>query len=220
MKTSENISELAEALAKAQGVIEGAVRGNVNPAFRSRYADLGAVWDAIRAPLSSAGIAVVQALGASDGRITCTTRLLKGAQWIESELVLPVGKQDAQGYGSAATYARRYALMAMVGIAPIDDDGNAAVGSDAAHKKRAPGHDEGPPVRRHAAPAATAALPAYPQERWDQSIEAWRTRVAAGIHPDAIVRTIATKYTLSDEQLAAIHALAQPTTEETDDGQR
>lgn len=66
---------------------------------------------------------------------------------------------------------------------------------------------------------APAALPAYPQERWDASFAAWRTRVAAGVDPDAIIRTIATKYTLTDEQQAAIRALAQPV-EETDDGQR
>lgn len=129
MRTSETINELADALAKAQSAIEGAVRGNVNPAFRSRYADLGAVWDAIREPMTAAGIAVVQALGTEDGKVSCTTRLMKGGQWIESDFAVPVGKHDAQGFGSAATYVRRYALMAMVGIAPIDDDGNASIGS-------------------------------------------------------------------------------------------
>jgi hypothetical protein len=128
MRTSEQINELADALAKAQSAIEGAVRGNVNPAFRSRYADLGAVWDAIREPLSAAGIAVVQALETSDGRVICTTRMMKGGQWIEADFSLPVAKQDAHGYGAAASYARRYSLMAMVGVPSIDTDANDAVG--------------------------------------------------------------------------------------------
>lgn len=157
MKTSEQIDDLAAALAKAQGTIEGAVKGAVNPAFRSRYADLGSVWEAIRAPLSAAGIAVVQGVSAGDGRVTCTTRLLKGAQWIESELSLPVSKPDAQGYGSAATYARRYSLMGMVGIAPIDDDGNAAVGhGSAAH---APAGNSAPARPRPSQPTAEAVDP-------------------------------------------------------------
>ena len=81
------------------------------------------------------------------------------------------------------------------------------------------GHDDGQPAR-HAAPAAPAALPAYPQERWDASFAAWRTRVVAGVSPGTIISTIATKYTLTEEQEAAILKLAQPTAEETDDDRR
>lgn len=130
MNRSEQINEIAAALAKAQAKIEGAVKGNTNPAFRSQYADLGAVWIAIREPLTSHGIAVLQQLGTSENRVACTTVLTHASgQWIEFEpFVVPTTKQDAQGFGSAATYARRYALMAAVGIAPIDDDGEAAVG--------------------------------------------------------------------------------------------
>lgn len=130
MNRSESIADLAGALAKAQAKIEGAVKGNTNPAFRSRYADLGAVWDAIREPLTSAGIAVLQQLSTADNRVCCTTILTHASgQWIEFEpFAVPTTKQDAQGFGSAATYARRYSLMAAVGIAPIDDDGEAAVG--------------------------------------------------------------------------------------------
>ncbi len=139
MRTSEQINELADALAKAQGAIEGAIKGNVNPAFRSKYADLGAVWDAIREPLSAAGIAVVQGLESSAEGVICTTKLVhKSGQWIESVFAVPVGKKDAQGYGSAATYCRRYSLMAMVGIAPVDDDGNEAVKSAPQTRQEAP----------------------------------------------------------------------------------
>lgn len=130
MNRSDSIADLCAALAKAQGMIEGARKGNTNPAFRSKYADLGAVWDAIRDPLSSHGIAVLQQLGTAENRVACTTILTHASgQWIEFDpFVVPTTKQDAQGFGSAATYARRYSLMAAVGIAPIDDDGEAAVG--------------------------------------------------------------------------------------------
>lgn len=130
MQHSEQIHEIAAAMAKAQSAIEGAVRNNMNPAFRSKYADLGAVWDAIREPLSAAGIAVWQGLQRTESGVACDTLLAHSSgQWVRSTFEVPVGKQDAQGYGSAASYVRRYALMALVGIAPIDDDGNAAVGN-------------------------------------------------------------------------------------------
>lgn len=130
MNKSESIAALADALAKAQGKIEGAIKDKTNPAFRSSYADLGAVWDAIRAPLSAHGLSVLQQLSTEENRVACTTLVLHASgEWIEfAPFVVPVSKQDAQGFGSAATYCRRYSLMAAVGIAPIDDDGEGAVG--------------------------------------------------------------------------------------------
>lgn len=130
MNKSESIAALADALAKAQGKIEGAIKDKTNPAFRSSYADLGAVWDAIRAPLSAHGLSVMQQLSTEENRVACTTLVLHASgEWIEfAPFVVPVSKQDAQGFGSAATYCRRYSLMAAVGIAPIDDDGEGAVG--------------------------------------------------------------------------------------------
>jgi hypothetical protein len=136
MQRSESIAALAAALAKAQGLIEGAVKGNINPAFRSKYADLGAVWDAIREPLTGNGIALLQQLSTEENRVACTTLVTHASgEWIEfAPFVVPVSKQDAQGFGSAATYCRRYSLMAAVGIAPIDDDGESAVGRASAPK--------------------------------------------------------------------------------------
>ena len=106
------------------------MKGKTNPAFRSKYADLGAVWDAIREPLAGNGLAVVQQLGTDAGQVACTTVILHASgEWLEfAPFVVPVSKQDAQGFGSAATYCRRYSLMAAVGIAPVDDDGEGAVG--------------------------------------------------------------------------------------------
>jgi hypothetical protein len=124
-------SALARALAKAQAVMEGASKDKTNPAFKSRYADLASVWDACRGPLTSNGLAVVQLVTAADkASVTVETRLLhESGESVSSVLTMPVDKPSAQGVGSAITYARRYALSALVGVAPDDDDdGNAASG--------------------------------------------------------------------------------------------
>jgi len=128
MKQSEQLDKLASAFAKTQGAIEGALKDKTNPAFRSKYADLGACWDACRNELSANGLSIFQGLSPSENGVIITTRLLHSSgQWLEDEgLFLPATKKDAQGFGSAVTYARRYALCAVVGIAPEDDDGNAA----------------------------------------------------------------------------------------------
>lgn len=124
-----DIDQLATALAAAQAEMSNPRFDKVNPDFRSKYASLAAVRDAVIPVLSRHGIAVVQTLHQSDGGIGCTTLLLhKSGQQLQSTLAVPASKQDAQGLGSAATYARRYSLMAMVGVVgDEDDDGNAAV---------------------------------------------------------------------------------------------
>jgi len=151
MKTSEQINELATALAKAQGQIHGAPKESANPFFNSRYADLASVWAACRQALSSNGLSVVQIpriefLGEPEFRtlktrngderlevqavtkIAVITRLLHvSGQWVESELQCMVPKGDPQSIGSAITYLRRYSLAPLVGVvAEEDDDGNAA----------------------------------------------------------------------------------------------
>ena len=128
MEQSENIADLATALAIAQGQIENALKTRENPHFRSKYADLAGVWDACRDALSSNGLSVIQSPGELvDGRMAMTTQLChKSGQWIRGSLTIPLGKADAQAYGSATSYARRYALAAFVGVSPADDDGEAA----------------------------------------------------------------------------------------------
>jgi len=123
MKTSEQISELAAALAAAQGMMENAIMNRINPHFKSKYADLAAIFDAARKPLSANGLAIVQTIG--DGVLH--TRLLHtSGQWIASEHPLPMSGRP-QEIGSALTYARRYSLSALIGIAADeDDDANAA----------------------------------------------------------------------------------------------
>lgn len=124
-----SIADLAAALCKAQAQMEGAKKDANNPHFKSKYADLASVWDAIRGPLTSNGLSVVQLLRSTQNGVAVETILMHASgQQISDVFAVPASKNDAQGYGSAATYARRYALMAMVGVAPEDDDGNAAVG--------------------------------------------------------------------------------------------
>jgi hypothetical protein len=129
MAARPSIADLASALCKAQAQMEGAKKDANNPHFKSKYADLASVWDAIRGPLTSNGLSVVQLLRSIAGGVEVETILMHASgQQISDVFAVPATKNDAQGYGSAATYARRYALMAMVGVAPEDDDGNAASG--------------------------------------------------------------------------------------------
>jgi hypothetical protein len=129
MTKSESIAGLAAALAKAQGQMKGAIKDSANPFFKSKYADLASVVEAIRAAFSANGLSYIQTVEPSDKdevRVE-TTLLHSSGEWISCGILsLPVSKVDAQGYGSALTYARRYSLSAAVGVAPEDDDGNAA----------------------------------------------------------------------------------------------
>jgi hypothetical protein len=130
MQMSENIADLAAALAKAQLDLEGAAKKSNNPAFRSKYADLGAVWDAWQEVGPKNGLSVAQFPTDSDDAkmVSLTTMLLHSSgQWLKGTFSLPASKQDAHGFGSAVTYLRRFSLSAIVGVCPIDDDGNASV---------------------------------------------------------------------------------------------
>jgi hypothetical protein len=128
---SAAIGALAAALAKAQGEMEAAAKANVNPHFKSKYADLASVWDACRGPLSKHGLAVLQPVSADGPKVTITTVLAHSSgEWIEEALTMTAQQNTPQAVGSAITYGRRYGLSAMVGIAPDDDDGNAASGNN------------------------------------------------------------------------------------------
>ena len=134
MEQSNEIGSLAKALAAAQAELKDAPKSSVNPHFKSKYADLSAVRAAVVPVLSKHGLAVVQTnepMGL-DGVCVVTTLLHESGQWLRGKLFMPVQKKDAQGFGSALTYARRYSLAEIAGIASDDDDdGNAAVGDKA-----------------------------------------------------------------------------------------
>ena len=128
MERSESIAALAAALAKAQSTIQGAIKDTANPFFKSKYADLASVKDAIQIPLSSNCLSYVQVVHNPENGVGVETILMHASgEWLSGGVVfVPVSKADAQGYGSALTYARRYSLSAITGVAPEDDDGNAA----------------------------------------------------------------------------------------------
>ena len=136
MKTSDNIEHLSTALATAQGALKNPPKNKVNPHFKSRYVDLSDGLDAIRECLSKNGLAFIQGTSISDNMIVLNTRIThKSGQWLESDY--PVGGLGRpQEMGSAMTYARRYALFSLVGVAgEDDDDGNAAQAAEAAPVK-------------------------------------------------------------------------------------
>jgi len=128
MITSENIDKLALALCKAQNAMTGAKKSEKNLFFKSKYSNLESVIDAISEPFAFNSLCFVQGAEFNEGRISVKTRIIHSSgQWIESDTVLPPTKNDAQGYGSAITYARRYGLQSLAGVPSVDDDGNAAV---------------------------------------------------------------------------------------------
>ena len=126
VRMSPTIGKLADALAKAQAEMEGATKDSTNPHFRSKYADLSSIRDACR-PLAKHGLAHLQPTRADGPHVTVTTLLIHSSgEWIAEDLTLTAGSNTPQAVGSAITYGRRYGLAAMVGIAPEDDDGEAA----------------------------------------------------------------------------------------------
>jgi|CXWL01.1.fsa_nt_gi hypothetical protein len=137
------IGKLAAALAKAQGEIKGAAKAKDNPFFKSKYADLAAVWDACREALAKNCLAVIQPTiwSPTAGLFLRTILAHESGETIEGDFPVKPVQDTPQGLGSALTYARRYSLASMVGVAPEgeDDDGNA--GSHGATK------DKGPPAQ-------------------------------------------------------------------------
>lgn len=132
MISAESLSgkaELAQALVKVQAALEGAKKSKKNDHFRSKYADLAAVWDACREPLTENGLSVIQApCEAPSGHVGLASFLLHvSGQCVGDKFFMPIkDPTNPQAVGSALTYARRYALSALIGICPEDDDGNAA----------------------------------------------------------------------------------------------
>jgi len=160
IRASESIKEIATALNAAQSEIHGATKNSANPFFKSSYADLESVLDAIREPMAKNGLSYVQltALAGTDagGRILClVTRIMhKSGEWIEGEYPITAAKaNDPQAQGSAMTYARRYALTAALGVVQVDDDAEGATDRSKTQQRPAPAPRQPPP--RAAAPADT-----------------------------------------------------------------
>ena len=120
------MSDAIKALVKAQQAMGAVLKNASNPHLKSKYADLGSVLDACQGALHSNGFAIMQPCGKDDqGAYVETVLAHESGDIFASRVYLVIGKNDMQGVGSAITYARRYGLLGMAGLAPEDDDGEA-----------------------------------------------------------------------------------------------
>jgi hypothetical protein len=155
MQRSETITNIAPALTKAQAAVKPAAKDSLNPHFRSRYADLGAVWDACRDALAANELSVLQLPTAAEpGYCGLETILLHtSGEFISSTAQIPLGKNEPQGYGSALTYLRRYSLASLLGIVADDDDD-----ASAAQPQRGASHQAARESKHNGIPKAGAQL--------------------------------------------------------------
>lgn len=154
---SNSLGKLMEALAKAQLEMRGALKDAKNPHLRNNYADLASVWAAWQEAGPKHGLAIMQLAEGGEGFVQIRTMLgHSSGEWVQGCLRVPFAEQKginiAQALGSALTYARRYALAAMVGIAPEDDDGHGA----------APAGGKKQETNWHAPPSDPPAKPVEP----------------------------------------------------------
>ena len=153
------MKNIASALVRAQRGFAPALKTSTNPHFRSKYVDLAGCIEAVVDALNAAGIALIQRTSEDNTGVTVETVFVhESGEMMEcGKLHVPASKQDPQGYGSALTYARRYSLMAAAGIAPEDDDGNAA-SKTPAPKVSATKTDLVPPTRMAIVADVAAAI--------------------------------------------------------------
>jgi hypothetical protein len=148
---SEQINELAKALATFQGAVKPVLKNKENPFFKSMYADILALRESCKKELSELGLSVSQGMDQSGtgADVLITTLMHTSGQWIQSSYTIKASKQDPQGIGSAFTYARRYAFAAILGLVTDDDD-------DAEKAMGRHGHDN-----NHQQPVPPTGIP-YP----------------------------------------------------------
>lgn len=162
------MSDAIKAYVKARKAMGAVIKNTINPHLKSKYADLGSVLDACQGALHDNGFAVLQPCGKDDhGAYVETVLAHESGESFASRVYLVIGKQDMQGVGSAITYARRYGLLGMAGLAPEDDDGEATK------------------ARKGAAQAETTS---------DALRDAWRDGVEDSMPPNATPRQKAEAY--------------------------
>lgn len=155
VRTSDSLAKLAPALHAAQHACFAPVKGSENPHFRSKYADLEAVRNAMFGAFAENGLCVIQMPGFADGAATLATRLLHtSGEWLEWDAGSPLTKADPQGWRAAVTYLRRTCLEGIANLAAEDDDGNTASQSPKARPV--------PTVSRPSAKPAKAGVPVVP----------------------------------------------------------
>lgn len=175
------MEKLAAALAKAQGQMSFAIKDAKNPHFGNKYADLASVWDAIRTPLSANGLSVTQATDVTEGgeMILITTLWHASGESISSRYPIAPVQRNPQGYGSALSYARRYALSSLVGVVQSDDDGNAASGAPA--PDRSPAKASAPVAPPATPPATKSNKKASGSAAPVDAAQAWATQAARAL---------------------------------------
>lgn len=177
---SPTVGKIAAALAKAQLEMGAVVKDSSNPAFKgSRYASLAACIEATKV-LNRHGVAVVQppAPHGLDGVCVRTLLIHESGEWISGELYMPATKKDAQGFGSALSYARRYCLLSTAGMATDDDDGNGAVrGSGDLTGALAASVEQSWPKweEKHAGALRSAETVGALQEAWSHCVDSAQT---------------------------------------------
>lgn len=200
---SPTIGKIAAALAKAQAEMKPAIKDGSNPAFKgSKYASLVSYLEAALPVLNKHGIAVLQPTMAHgpDGVCVATLLVHESGEWIRGELYMPASKKDAQGFGSALTYARRYSFASTICLGADDDDGNAAVrGAGDLSAQLQQSVDANWPAweKKHATSLQNAKTAGALSEAWAQVTEEQKR---LGAPADAYKRLSATK----DECKAAL----------------
>ncbi len=221
MECSTSIALLADALSKAQAIMEHAEKDRINPHFKNKYATLASVWDAIRAPLTANGLSVIQPINADATGVTVRTVIMhKSGEYVESALTMTGPQANPQQLGSLISYARRYALTSMLGVcADEDDDGHATRPAPTVVKE--PAHAPTPPrpqapnqeaPGKDAAPAAAQAAPRLTDtQRWNVATALMKKKLGDASAAKMIAE-ISAKYTpagatkVPDDQRAAMIA--------------
>lgn len=190
MDHSQVIKNIIPALMSVQSKMSAVTKDTRNDFFKSKYADLAAIWDACKMHMADMGLLVVQnPCGTDAGMVSLETIIFhaESCEWISSTIAMPLTKNDAQGVGSAITYARRYALSAMLGIVTEDDDGNAASGN---------------------APTKKREREMYPDEKLGANLPKWEEMIRnAKTTPPKIIIMLESKFMLTDQQKKRIEAL-------------
>jgi hypothetical protein len=196
---SENVNELFTALAKAQAKFTVAEFNKVNPHFKSKFADLQSYFAASRGPLAENGLCVIQTISEQEGKPVLITMLAHASgQWIKSIMPITAIKNDMQGFGSALSYAKRYSLGAIIGLASgeEDDDGTEAVAEAKYVAKPAaympPEPKPEPSHKRDPKDCITAEQLVEFRKVWDQCSDDYRkTRTKILKHPPHLVNALA-----------------------------
>jgi hypothetical protein len=199
MLKTDSLANLSKALAEAQGELKNPHFDAVNPHFKSKFASLGAVREAVIPTFAKHGLSITQWPVSEEGKAGCRTHLAHASgEWMEEVFLIPVDKHNAHGYASAVTYSKRIAMQSVAGVVgDEDDDGNQAVGDNVAGKK--------PEGSYNAKKDAFEAMPKDEQDFLREKAAEVSKLIAEGRSYDAYGYWLAQK--LDPEEMAAIQHL-------------